>query len=76
MPVLLFLIETLIISIVQLLIQTWLNNYFDSSDASVKNILQSLQTMKKLELEFPIMDLSSSIETVRAMSHQLNNVEQ
>ena len=58
------------------LIQTWLNNYCDSSDASVKNILQSLQTMKKLELEFPIMDLSSSIETVRAMSHQLNNVEQ
>jgi len=48
-------------------IETWLNEYFDLSDASAKNIYDSLNKMKDLELEFPRMDISSSLESVRAL---------
>ncbi len=48
-------------------IETWLNEYFDLSDASAQNIYDSLNKMKDLELEFPRMDISSSLETVRAL---------
>jgi uroporphyrin-III C-methyltransferase len=50
-------------------IQLWLNNYFDMSDAAVKNIYDSLSKMKKMELAFPEMDISSSLESVRALIH-------
>jgi uncharacterized protein HemX len=50
-------------------IQLWLNNYFDMSDAAVKNIYDSLSSMKKMELAFPEMDISSSLESVRALIH-------
>ena len=48
-------------------IETWLNEYFDLSDASTQNIYDSLNKMKNLELEFPRMDISSSLESVRAL---------
>jgi uroporphyrin-III C-methyltransferase len=48
-------------------IQVWLNDYFDLSDAAVRNIYDSLTRMKKLELAFPEMDISSSLESVRAL---------
>jgi len=48
-------------------IETWLNEYFDLSDASVQNIYDSLLKMKDLELDFPRMDISSSLESVRAL---------
>ena len=48
-------------------IQAWLNDYFDLSDASVRNINDSLKRMNKLELEFPAIDISSSLESVRAL---------
>ncbi len=48
-------------------IQKWLNGYFDLSDAAVSNIYDSLSSMKKLELAFPQMDISSSLESVRAL---------
>lgn len=48
-------------------IETWLNEYFDLSDASAQNIYDSLNKMKDLELEFPRMDISSSLESVRAL---------
>lgn len=48
-------------------IETWLNKYFDLSDASAQNIYDSLNKMKDLELEFPRMDISSSLESVRAL---------
>ncbi len=50
-------------------IETWLNEYFDLSDASVQNIYDSLIKMKDLELAFPRMDISSSLESVRALIH-------
>ncbi len=49
-------------------IQSWLNDYFDLSDSDVRNIYDSLSSMKKMELEFPELDISSSLESVRALS--------
>jgi uroporphyrin-III C-methyltransferase len=48
-------------------LQTWLMHYFDMSDAAVNNIYNSLSSMKKLELAFPEVDISSSLESVRAL---------
>lgn len=48
-------------------IQTWLNDYFDLSDAAVQNIYDALTEMNKLELMFPKLDISSSLESVRAL---------
>ena len=48
-------------------IQIWLNDFFDMSDATVLNIYDSLSRMKKLELAFPDLDISSSLESVRAL---------
>ena len=48
-------------------IQTWLNDYFDQSDAAVRNIYDSLTRMSKIELAFPEIDISSSLESVRAL---------
>ncbi len=52
------------------LMQSWLDSYFDKSDAAVKNILQAFHSMKQLDLSFPQVDISSSIESVRALSNQ------
>lgn len=49
-------------------LQGWLENYFDLSDAGVRNIYDSLSSMKKIELGFPELDISSSLESVRALS--------
>tara|TARA_R110002096_G_scaffold393007_1_gene588001 strand:- start:6349 stop:7437 length:1089 start_codon:yes stop_codon:yes gene_type:complete len=63
-------------------IEIWLNEYFDLSDAAVQNIYDSLNKMKDLELGFPHMDISSSLESVRALirsqgeaSRAINNDE-
>lgn len=45
----------------------WLNEYSDLSDAAVKNIHDSLLRMTDLELTFPDIDISSSLESVRAL---------
>jgi uroporphyrin-3 C-methyltransferase len=49
-------------------LQSWLKGYFDLSDANVRNIFDSLSTMKKTKLEFPELDINSSLESVRALS--------
>ena len=48
--------------------QNWLQSYFDLSDANVRNIYDTLSTMKKTKLEFPELDISSSLESIRALS--------
>jgi uroporphyrin-III C-methyltransferase len=48
-------------------IQVWLNEYFDLSDAAAQNIYDSLLRMKDIELAFPRLDISSSLESVRAL---------
>ena len=53
-------------------IQAWLTDYFDLSDAGVRNIYDSLARMKKLELAFPKLDISSSLESVRVLIRMQN----
>ncbi|MCZ6803777.1 MAG: uroporphyrinogen-III C-methyltransferase [Proteobacteria bacterium] len=48
-------------------IQIWINDYFDLPDADVQNIYDSLSRMKNLGLAFPDLDISSSLESVRAL---------
>ena len=54
-------------------IQTWLNDYFDIADASVGNINETLTRMKKLDLTFPVVDITSSLESVRALIREQDN---
>ncbi|HIF50684.1 MAG TPA: hypothetical protein EYQ42_03980 [Thiotrichaceae bacterium] len=49
-------------------IHLWLNDYFDLTDAAVRNIYDSLSSIKKTELIFPDVDINSSLESVRALS--------
>ena len=44
----------------------WLNRYFDTREAAVSNILNSLQQMRSLQIDPELPDISSSLETVRA----------
>jgi uroporphyrin-3 C-methyltransferase len=44
----------------------WLNHYFNTGEAAVSNILESLQQMQSLQLDPDLPDISSSLESVRA----------
>ena len=55
-------------------VEVWLNEYFDLSDASSKNIYDSLMKMKNLELEILRIDISSSLESVRALMRSQGEV--
>ena len=55
-------------------VEVWLNEYFDLSDASSKNIYDSLMEMKNLELEILRIDISSSLESVRALMRSQGEV--
>jgi len=46
------------------LISSWLTDYFDTSDSSVANILQTTEKMAALELDPELPDISSSLETL------------
>ena len=48
------------------LIQDWLVRYFDSDDASVANVIETMQAMMQIELQPALPDLSASLESVRA----------
>ena len=52
------------------LISDWLTTYYDISDASVANILDTLDTIAGMELDPPIPEISSSLETLRAYRKQ------
>jgi uroporphyrin-III C-methyltransferase len=52
------------------LITGWLQTYFDTSDSSVVNMLDSLNRMFTLELDPDLPDISSSLETLRAYMRQ------
>jgi uroporphyrin-3 C-methyltransferase len=61
------------------IISNWLNSYFDSSDSSVANILDSLSQMEMLELNPALPDISESLVTLRASMKaqtQLPSVDQ
>jgi uroporphyrin-3 C-methyltransferase len=50
----------------------WLDKYFDGADSGVANVRDSLQRMTRLELAPALPDISSSLETVRAVSRELS----
>lgn len=52
------------------LILDWLNRYYETSDASVANIMDTLEKMQALELQPEVPDISSSLETLRAYMRQ------
>ena len=52
------------------LVTDWLTAYYDVSDAPVANILDTLDKMAELELDPPVPDISSSLETLRAFRKQ------
>ena len=56
-------IENLRISLQQ--VRGWLNDYFDTSNSEVSNILQTTEKMTALELAPPLPDISSSLENLR-----------
>ena len=48
------------------LVTMWLNDYFDTGDSSVANILQTADKMAGLDLDPVLPDISSSLETLHA----------
>ena len=56
------------------LIQDWLSRYFDTDNASVANTIETMQAMMQIELQPPLPDLSSSLESVRAYLRHANEV--
>jgi uroporphyrin-3 C-methyltransferase len=44
----------------------WLREYFDTGNTAVRNTIQSLQEMNKLNLDQELPDISSSLESLRA----------
>ena len=48
------------------LVKDWLSSYYDNSDASVANIIDTMAKMADIELDPPVPDISSSLETLRA----------
>ena len=48
------------------LIQSWLRQYFDTSDSAVINVMETLDQMKTIELKPALPDISSSVESLRA----------
>ncbi len=48
------------------LLVTWLKDYFNTNDAAVTNIIETLQKMSTLDLKPELPDINSSLETLRA----------
>ena len=48
------------------LIKTWLMQYFDISDTSVVNVMETLEQMSTIDLGPDLPDISSSLESLRA----------
>lgn len=51
------------------LMQSWLQQYFDDNDPAVINILETLQKIRTVELQPELPDISSSLESLRAVRH-------
>lgn len=49
------------------IIQDWLRKNFDTDDPAVSNIVDALDRMAKVELQPKLPDISSSLETVKAL---------
>ena len=57
------------------LVLGWLQKYFDVNDASISNIVASLEQMYTVTLQPDLPDISSSLETLRALIRERTDVE-
>ena len=57
------------------LIDAWIVDYFDTADSGVDNIRQSLRQMLALNLKPAVPDISSSLETLRALIKQVSTYD-
>jgi len=48
------------------LIQSWIRQYFNTSDSAVTNVMETLDQMQAIELKPAMPDISSSLESLRA----------
>jgi uncharacterized protein HemX len=48
------------------IVHDWLTEYFDTGDSAVANVLETAEKMGQLELNPPLPDISSSLETLHA----------
>ena len=48
------------------LMQSWMRQYFDTSDSAVVNVMETLDQMRTVELKPALPDISSSLESLRA----------
>jgi uroporphyrin-3 C-methyltransferase len=55
------------------LITEWVSLYFDTSDAGVDTIINTLTAMKNVELNPVLPDISSSLESIRAYARSKSN---
>ena len=47
-------------------VEQWVNNYFDLEDAAVKNLVQTVQDLKQVELQPKLPDISASLREIRS----------
>ena len=52
------------------LIMDWLNQFYDTGDSGVMNVLDTLKQMSTVKLDPELPDINSSLETLRAFIHQ------
>ena len=57
------------------LIQSWLRQYFDTSNSAVINVMETLDQMQAVDLQPVLPDISSSVETLRAYLRGIANSE-
>lgn len=53
------------------LIKTWLTQYFNTDDASIINLIETMDKIYKIELQPELPDISSSLESIRAHIHNI-----
>lgn len=56
-----------------LLIKEWINTYFDTGHTSTSNLLETLDQMQKIELSPELPDITSSLETLKAYRHTIDD---
>lgn len=54
-------------------VSEWINIYFDSSDAGVKHLVDTLAEIKNVELNPVLPDISSSLESIRTYVRNKSN---
>jgi uroporphyrin-3 C-methyltransferase len=53
----------------------WIERYYDTGNAAVANVLESLRRMATLRLDPELPDVSSSLESTRALMHERAGAE-